>query len=159
MNQNKETVGKVALDLLKNPQPLTPDEIRAEALKDLPKRILEVIEDGKKKYNDDFFVVVETVKHRKLINFVINKVFHRKSCPTPNYDQSVWKYNFKDQSDEFIWVIPARDKCHELRDNALFVPPDQKELLQFVLAFNDGTLYKLCKKLNNEKDESIEICK
>ena len=41
------------------------------------------------------------------------------------------------------------------KQNALQVVDEEKELLRFVLQFDDGTLLKLCKKLNGEETDTI----
>jgi hypothetical protein len=42
-----------------------------------------------------------------------------------------------------------------MRLDPLNVPTQEKELLDFVLSFEDGTLLKLSKKLNNEEEDSL----
>jgi len=55
---------------------------------------------------------------------------------------------------EFIWTIPSKEACIHLRDNALIVDKSEHGLLQFVLWFEDGTLYRLAKRLNKEEMHS-----
>lgn len=151
----RETVGKLSQDLLlKTPETRDPIELEREMHKDYEKNIIECIDRGKKEMNGDFYVVVETKKEPKMPNVMRNYFFFRKSCPTPNYDQTLYRYHTSSDSIDFIWVIPSQDSCFMLRDNALLVPPEEKLLLDYVLAFSDGTLFKLCKKLNGEKDDS-----
>lgn len=98
----------------------------------------------------DFFVVVLTKRER-----LMNKLFRlyyaaRHSCPTPEYDQSVYHFKHKDERLEFLWTVPDKETCYHLRDNAIMVHPEEKQLLGFVLDFLDGTLLTLSKRLNNE---------
>lgn len=159
MKQKREKVGKISTDLLQKKEPIIPSEQAAAMLTDWDKNMLEAINAGLKKYHHDFYIVVETKKERLMQNIIRNFFFTRVSCPTPNYDQTVFKYHYKDDLLEFLWVIPARDICHDLRDNALFVPVEHKELLQFVLDFDDGTLFKKCKLLNGEEMDSPILAK
>ena len=84
-------------------------------------------------------------------NVIRNYFLTRFSCPTPEWDQAVYKYDTKSDSLDFLWVVPAKDICKNLKDNALNIDPSEKELLNFVLSFEDGTLLQLSKKLNNEQ--------
>ena len=86
--------------------------------------------------------------------FSENYFYARLSCPTPDYDQTLYKYSHKQESLTFLWVIPSRDTCQLLKDNALQVVPEERELLGFVLNFADGSLFKLAKKLNGEVEDS-----
>lgn len=156
-NSTRETVGKIALDLQQQkPDTLDPIEIEREAHKDYANNIYLCLEDGKKVHcQSDFYIVVETKKERLLDNVIRNYFFHRKSCPTPNYDQTTYKYNWKLDQIFFLWVVPSKDTCEIFKNNALKIVPEEKELLGFVLDFEDGTLLKLAKRLNNEKVDSI----
>lgn len=155
----KPTVGKVATDLQQkqNENTHSAAEQMAEQLSDYDKNIFECVETAKKHYPTDFFVVVLTKKEKLLSNVIRNYFYARLTCPTPDYDQAVYFYNHTDDAIDFIWVIPSRETCHLLRDNALLVSPEERQLLTFVLEFADGTLYKLAKKLNGEQDDSITL--
>lgn len=127
-------------------------ELIDEAHKDWEKQVLECIDNGKKAYpNRDFFVVVLHKVER--IYEGISRLFWlpRLTCPTPTFDQVVYKYHYGPEMLEFIWVIPDREVCQAYRDDPLSVPDEEKELRQFVLDFYDGTLDRKCKTLNNEK--------
>jgi hypothetical protein len=155
----KPTVGKLATDLQKHEvqNHHTADEQMSEQLSDYDKNIFECVERSKKDYAGDFFIVVLTKKEKLLSNVIRNYFYPRSTCPTPDYDQTVYFYNRKDDAIDFVWVIPSRETCHQLKDNALLVAPEERQLLNFVLEFADGTLYKLAKKLNGENDDSITL--
>lgn len=155
--KNKDTVGKVALDLLtKDPVEKSPIELEREMHTDYDKNIYECVDRGKKMFDGDFFVVIETKKERLLPNVLRNYFFPRHTCPTPNYDQTVYHYHHADQLVEFLWVIPSRDTCVLLKENALTIANEERQLLKFVLDFSDGTLFKLAKKLNGEVEDTIK---
>ncbi len=117
----------------------------------------EAIERGEKEYSYDFFVVVLTKKERLLHNVIRNYFMTRATCPTPEYDQAVWYYHRESGLPEFIWVVPSKDACMSMRTNALMTLPEEKELLNFVLEFYDGTLLVRAKKLNNELGDEPNI--
>lgn len=113
--------------------------------------LIECVQSFRKTFDkQDFYVVVLTKRER-----LMDKLFRlyyaaRHSCPTPEYDQSVYRFSAKDEHLSFLWTIPDKETCFHLRDNAIMVHPEEKQLLQFVLDFLDGSLLKLSKQLNNE---------
>lgn len=112
---------------------------------------------GKKERKGDFFIVVLR-KRETVVDTIVRSLFiHRKTCPTPNYDQIVYQYIAKDDRLKEIWVIPDRESCHILKQNALQVDKSERDLLKFVLDFDDGTLFKIMSKLNGEKKYSLEL--
>ena len=83
-------------------------------------------------------------------NVIRNYFIHRKTCPTPTYDNVVYRYNFKDEFIELLWVLPSRDTYNMMLNRAVEIPKEQHELLQYVLDDHDGTLLHICKQLNGE---------
>ncbi len=154
----RETVGKVATDLLKKQTNSTSAvEQTEENLTKYEEGLIECLEKGKKENTGDFYVIVLTKNEQLLRNVFRNFFFTRSSCPTPDWDQTLYKYKRKDDNLVFMWTIPSRDACSYLTTNALQVSREERPLLQFVLAFNDGTLMKLAKELNGEKAENPEL--
>lgn len=152
------TVGRAALEALQKEAPTRdPIELEQEMHRDYEKNIYECLERGKKLFSGDFYIVVEVKKERALQNVIRNYFFPRLSCPTPNTDQTVYKYHAVDDVIEFLWVVPAKDICQLLYDNALQVADDERVLLNFVLDYYDGTLLEMAKQLNGEKKDSILI--
>jgi len=153
----RETVGKIATDLKKNEADNThsPTEQMREQLTEYDANIHLCLEEGKNEKLGDFFVVVLTKKERVLDNVLRNYFFHRYTCPTPEWDQAVYKYHRAGDHLEFLWVVPSRDTCQYMADNALTIDKEQRELLNFVLDFNDGTLLQRAKQLNGEGENVI----
>jgi hypothetical protein len=155
MEEKRDTVGKLATDLLQKEAPTRdPIELQREMQKTYEDQVLEAINRGIKQYPGDFYVVVETKKERLLENVLRNYFFPRSTCPTPIYDQTVYRYHAQEQAIEFLWVVPSRDTCVLMRENFLSIVDDEKPLLQFVLMFEDGTLLRYAKKLNGEEVDS-----
>ena len=151
----KKTVGQLSTELLqKTPDTLSPIENMREQLTDYDKNIYECIERSKKTFLRDFYVVVITKKERLMSNVLRNYFTARLSCPTPDYDQTLYYYDNQDESVSFLWTIPSKDTCHLLLENRTEVAPAEWELLQFVLQFADGTLFKKAKQLNGESADS-----
>ena len=155
LDEPKKTVGSVALELMQQPQ----EEFNAVdftqddngPLQEWEYNILQTVERGVKDHpHTDLYIIVINRRYRILENVTRCDFFYRLSCPTPDYDQTVYKYHHKSDDIEFLWVIPAQDACHYLKDNALNVAPEEKQLLQFVLDFADGTLFQIARILNGE---------
>lgn len=152
---NNDTVGKIASELMvKSPESRDPIELQREMQKDYLKNLIEAAERGKKEFPGDFFLVVLTKNERLMANVFRNYFFPRLTCPTPDYDQSVFRFNKKTEDITYIWTIPSRDASYHLKDNALLVVGHERDLLNFVLDFDSGKLYKISKMLNGEELDS-----
>jgi len=156
MNEEKrDTVGKISLELLNQEAPTRdPIELEREMHKDYDKNLFEQVQDGIKRYTGDFYIVVITKKERLMENVIRHYFTNRISCPTPDWDQTVYGYNRQGDILSFMWVVPARDICRHFYDNALMIAPEERWLLDFVLKFYSGDLLRLAKKLNCEQDDS-----
>lgn len=152
----KDTVGKLSSELL----PKQVDDTHSahdqmlEQLSDYDKNIFACAEHGKSQYHGDFYIVVTTKRERLLSNVIRNYFLTRLTCPTPEYDQVVYRYNRADESIDFLWVIPSKDACQFMQSHALEIPKPEHELLNFVLRFMSGDLLKEAKKLNGEQIDS-----
>jgi len=80
-----------------------------------------------------------------------NIFFTRLSCPTPSYDQAVFKYHYKDERIDYKWVVPDEQTCRTYIMNKAIIDPSEYDMLQNILDFTDGTLYEKCLKLNGER--------
>jgi len=151
--EKRETVGKAAYDLLlkENKPTHTPIDQMREQLEHYEENIFICLERSKKDFPDDDFYIVVLVKRERLLPNVFRRYFFgRLTCPTPNYDQVVYKYHKKDDRIEFLWVIPDRETCKEFMYYSQTGDPPPKELLSYVVRFKDGSLFTLAKKLNGE---------
>lgn len=151
---SKETVGKKALELqLKEAETQDPIELERAMHEDFEKHMLECAERGLKKNSGDFYIVVLTKREKLLKNVLRHYFLDLGACPTPNYDQAVYKYDKENDDISLVWVIPDRETCFVMKDNAVTIVPEERELLRYVLDFADGTLYKKCLELNGELDD------
>lgn len=151
----RENVGKLSYDLLTKVQDsVNPIDQMRENLKDFEKNMYECYNRGKKEFDSEFYVVVITKKERLMPNVLRNYFASRRSCPTPDYDQAVYRYDKSEDSLKFLWVIPSRDTCQYMIAHALEISGDEHTLLKFVMDFTSGSLLKHAKKLNGEKADS-----
>jgi len=150
-DKSRVTVGKLATDAMQK-ELVTTDarEQGKEMTKTYMDSLVEACKSGKVALDGDFYLVVLTKKEKLLQNVIRNYFLYRRTCPTPDYDQAVYKYNKADDAIDFLWVIPARDITIEIKANALDLAPELHELRSFVLDFADGTLDKKAKMLNGE---------
>lgn len=158
--KKKKTVGHISSELAqKAPESGSVVEKAKEMSQDYMKNLLEAVDRGYKDYPNDFYVVVVTKNEKLMPNVFRNYFFNALACPTPTYDQTLFRYNRQAGRIEYIWTIPSKDACIYLLKNAHLVVKEEKQLLEFVQMFADGTLFKMAKKFNNEKDDSPELIK
>ncbi|MDX1532844.1 MAG: hypothetical protein R3230_01405 [Nitrosopumilaceae archaeon] len=122
-----------------------------EAHDDYEKELITCIERGKQLYPDDFYVTILHKTERLMQE--VNRFFFmpRLSCPTPTFDQVVYKFHRNEDMLEFLWVVPDQKVCEYYKNNALLIDPSEKELLNFVLDFYEGALDIKCKQMNGEQ--------
>jgi hypothetical protein len=154
----KKTVGEISTDLLqKANDPVSVIDQTYECLTDFEKELLKCAHDARTKYKGNYFITVITKKEPLMENVIRNFFIHRLSCPTPDYDQTVYRYDRQKDDLEFIWTIPSKDTCLQFIAHKHEIVPSELALLGFILDFSDGTLFKLAKKLNNESDFSPNL--
>lgn len=152
--ESKQTLGKIALNAQTNAvndDVHTVSERIAQTSSDYWNIVQTTLEEGKKKFPGDFYIEL-CMKHEKMFWNVNPRWIPmlRVTCPTPMFEQSVYRYDKTDDALEYLWTIPDIHSCSFLIVNALSLPEDHKELLSFVFDFKEGNLYKLMKKLNKE---------
>jgi|SRR5579872_2309450 hypothetical protein len=151
--EKKETIGSVSLQLSeKSLETNSAIEQMQEQLSEYDKSLFECIENSKNKYPGTFYVVVITKRERLMPNVFRQYFFSRHTCPSPDWDQAVYRWSKGDKID-FLWVIPAKTTCEEMLLNKSLVPEDQRHLMMSVQSLYDGSLLRAAKKLNNEKEE------
>ncbi len=157
MKKRDKTVGQAALELQQKAQqsPHThgvEDQTR-EQLTDYEKNVLECAQTFKNNHPGvDFFVVVLTKAEKLLGNVIRNYFIGRYTCPMPNYDQTVFRYTHEDDNIRLVWTLPNRAACHAIIADPLAVRSEARQLVAYVLDFQDGTLASLAKRLNKEDE-------
>ena len=152
----RDTVGKISRDLIIGAPELdhSPHEQMRESLTDYEDNVHLAVDAGKKKYHNDFYVVVLTKKERIMKNVLRNYFMSRETCPTPDWDQAVYHYHKGTEVLEFLWVLPSKDVCKMLRLNALTIDKSERKLFDYVMALDDDSLLRVAKSLNGEMDDS-----
>lgn len=156
--EKKETVGKLSVDLLsKADDKHTVGEQMREQLSEYDANLYECFEIGKKRYQSPFYINVITRGDKLLKNVIRHQFLPRQSCPTPELDQCVYQCHKDWLEPKFIWVLPCKEYAEHMYTNKDMVPLEEFELLRYVLDYFDGTLLKLCKKLNNETENTGQL--
>ena len=139
-------------------------EYRRAMEPDIAKRLNDTAQEAKTKdlyRHKDFYIVLITTNDRVLRKPKII-VLARKSCPTPVYKQSVWKYRHASDTLEFLWSIPDAILYYHILQNRLkyINDPECADLAKFVILMVTGELLDWVKEENGEKlDAVIEINK
>jgi hypothetical protein len=146
------TVGSVAVQLQEKASNDTHSIIdqTQQQISEYYDNLIKCYKENKSKYQGDFYIVVLTKKERLLENVVRNYFFARTTCPTPDYDQAVYKFDHFKEEINFVWVIPDKETCLMMINNTALIAPEEQQLLQFVIDYSTGKLFQLAKKLNGE---------
>ena len=131
--EQDKTVGKHALERKeKNREDVPVLEMQeavhkgAEGNKPFEEELWTCVERGKQLYpNSPFYIVVMFRRERLMDNVVRQMFLPRRSCPSPQTDQSVWRYLPGIDELEFMWVVPDRETVHEILRNRAFVPLEE----------------------------------
>ncbi len=172
----KKTVGAEAYErLLKTPETRDPIEIQREVQKDYIANLEWAVRHMQKKvdcshligtgrghdecvqrvgYDGSFYVVVLTKKERLMDNVLRNYFFSTMYCPTPDFNQSVYKYHHDREQLEYLWTLPDEEVCKAFIANTNYVVPEEREMLSYILQFYDGSLIKKARQLNGENLET-----
>lgn len=152
-DQKTKNVGAHAYDLLQK-QPDTTDavELQREMLNptEWEQDIQETVESAQRTYPSNFYVVVLFKRERIITNAIRYYMVARRSCPTPQYDQVVYYYDRNQGDIQFIWSIPDQMTSIFMYQNALSVPKEQRQQLNYVIQFFDGSLQEQAQRLNGE---------
>ena len=152
----ESTIGFEALALQKENEKINPVDLQKTIHKgnkskdSLENQVFECIERGRKSFEKDFYIVILFKKERLLPNVVRQYFIPRLSCPTPEYDQVVYKYHYTRDELEFLWVVPDQETTQNIPLFDNFLPEEQKALIQYARMFKNGDLDKKCAELNRE---------
>lgn len=156
MNDKKETFGKQYTDFIQNPDcSQTLEDSQEKRDKDYIENVLVCIERHKKLFPGDFYPQCMIKAEPLMPGTFVKKHYATIDCPTPTWNQTVYKYHRQEDRLEFLWTVPDPQTCQFLRKEALLTPPEERELVRFVLEFEDGTLDKKCYELNNYLPDAI----
>lgn len=76
-------------------------------------KLMEAVKKGQKSITGDFYIEICTKTERLIQKAWSNYFFVRYSCPTPFYDQTVYKLNAKEERLEYLWTVPSKKLCKQ----------------------------------------------
>lgn len=81
----------------------------------------------------------------------------RRSCPTPVYKQTVWKYRTDSDDLELLWTIPTQETYYGILRNQIHYlsDPETQFSAQCVILMESGELLKWVKKENGNKPDGV----
>lgn len=153
-----DPIGKVVYDLLQKPDYKqgvvdTQREVDKEFFSEVEKCVQRKPHSN---WKSPWYVIVLNRRERTMINVVRRQFFGRQSLPTPEFDQTVFRYYPSSGNLEFIWCVPDKNTTLWMHDNPLDIPDEQKWLQNFVFEFINGTLYdSVIKKYPESGKEKI----
>lgn len=108
----------------------------------------------------DFYVVL-ALRKEPIGNQPQALVWTRLSCPTPTYNQNVFKYHHVSATLEYLWTIPTQVTYWNIcRDPQRFLKDKEcADLARFVLLMESGELLQWVIKENGEKPDGAIIIK
>ena len=164
----KKTVGAIASELQKqNTNPIDPIELQRATEKEYLDNLIWCVKHVQKKIDcsglenheackdrpamdGDFYIAALLKKEKLLENVLRNYFVPTIACPTPHFDQTVYKYVKEKEDVEFLWVIPDQETCEIFHANKDKIVPAERGLLGYVLAYYDGSLFNMAKRFNGE---------
>ena len=127
------------------------NDISDNNLKDYMSNVFMAVERGKKDIDDNQFFIVVTLRGEPMVSKALrNQFFFRRSCPTPTFQQTVFRYLRKDDMLEYLWSMPDVETSYFYKHNPTMVLPSKYGILQHVLDYFDGKLDEICLTLNKE---------
>lgn len=151
------TIGELSLAQDKNRKynDHSSSEQVAEHLKGFVGQVEKCVKNGKKHFDDNFYIEVLVCMSRIVPDHTKNIFAARKTCPTPFYDQIVYKYHANVGDVEFLWCVPDVDTCKRFRYLIETVPDEDKDLQKMVLDYYNGELAKIEYSENNPEEKII----
>lgn len=126
-------------------------ELSKEMNKDYMSTLVSTALKDKDKYEGCYYVVVITKVERLITTCIRNLFFTRQSCPTPNCDQTVYKFDPSVEHIELLWVVPSKKLCKRMYKQRFNLSMQRDPLLPFVKFYVEGGLLAKAMELNNEK--------
>ena len=105
--EKRKSIGELSTELAsKTPDTLDPIELQQEIQGDsYEEQFLEAVSRGMDKYFRDFYIVTVNQRFRLFSNVCRTYFIDRLSCPTPDFDQNVYRITRRSGEINFLWAI------------------------------------------------------
>lgn len=151
---SKTTVGKEAVKRLENPD--TTQTI-VDTQREIDKQYMDGVEECvklHKAWDKPWYIVVHLKKEQLLENVLRRKFIARRTLPTPQWDQQVWRYYPANGNLQFCWALPDENTAMWIAADPQSVPKEMDGLAGYVMEMLDKNLYDLFyKKFYKNGDE------
>ena len=99
----------------------------------------------------DFYIVSLLKNEQIFTGFAVRNYFIAlQKCPTPTFDQTVYRFNSVTGNIELLWTLPNAEACGIYRHYRNQVPDDEQQLLGYIMAFWSGELDQAVNFLNGD---------
>jgi hypothetical protein len=156
---NRKTAGQISQELQAKAVDEKPVDVREQTqnmFADYMDNVFKAVDEGLKTHEGDFYVIVLTKSEPLMPNIIRNYFLSGPACPTPNYDQAVFKYHRDSDDIEFIWQIPNRDMSIWMLENKPLVDPSEYGILKMIEDFASGDLLQKARILNGEVEGKVD---
>ncbi len=157
MTKRRKTVGEEAYKRQENPDTKqgiidTQREMDKEYFGEIEKCI-----QNHKHWDQPFYIVVLCKKEQLMENVIRRYFIGRMSMPTPQWDQTLWRYDPKSGDLRFVWVLPDQETAKWMAMNPQTLQEKHLELLCFVLDFLDKKLYSFYHNLFHKGEKECDL--
>jgi hypothetical protein len=150
----KETVGAASSRLSSKPdENVSPIDMQREMHSEgrYEENLWEAAKRGLSQFGRRKFYLVVLFKKERLMHNVVRQYFlPRLSCPTPQYDQTVYSYDPADDQICYLWTVPDKETTKILAQGGPELPFELLELASYARDFVLGKLDRRCAELNGE---------
>lgn len=138
-----------------NNAPLSLEEIQHHFREDYFRNLMIAKDDGKKIWPGRNFYILALTRILKLAKDMPRIQWYKtQDCPHPSFSQSVFRYNYLDDTVDELWTLPSEEVANTMRYQVFDINPLERERYQDVRDYFDGTLLGLCKRLNGEQRDT-----
>lgn len=134
-------------------------EYRRKMEPDILKNIYETVAKAKDQdiYKGKNFYICLLMKTERVGGVPRTFVLARQSCPTPTFQQHVWKYHHESGSLEYLWSLPDKILYYHIINNSQKYLADKEceGLAKFCILDHKGELLKWVIKENGEKPDGV----
>jgi hypothetical protein len=86
-----------------------------------------------------------------MVRALVTEFFTRSTCPTPAFNQAVYRYDVKNGKLEIAWQLPSNKRCLKLLAQPFALDEGERLLIGYVHDLKSGALEQLARDLNNEE--------
>lgn len=150
------TAGQLYMEAQKSERPETDQDLldtQKPASRTYLDELFTNITKGKELYPQKpcFFIEVFTRQDKIMVMTMVSTFIPRITCPTPTFNQTVYRYIRTEDVLEYIWTIPSNERCLYYLQNPIGKSEGESALIGFVHDLKDGTLEKIAQELNHEE--------